>query len=39
MAHSGQPKPKKMNDKLFKLGDKGCNITNGYSNIISSING
>ncbi len=41
MAHSGQPKPNKMDDKLFKLGDKGCNSCNiclGCYNLIDSIN-
>ena len=42
LAHSGQPKPNKMDNKLFKLGDKGCNSCNlgmGYHNLIDSING
>ena len=42
LQHSGQPKPRNMNEKLFKLGDKGCNSCNlgmGYSDLLDSING
>ena len=42
MQHSGQPRPKKMNDTLFKLGDKGCNscnLSSGRSYLIQAING
>ena len=42
LAHSGQPKPKKMEKKLYDSGAKGCsssNLANGYSNLMSSIQG
>ena len=42
LQHSGQPKPRIMNDKLFKLGDTGCNSCNlgsGDSNLMDAIDG
>ena len=42
MQHKGQPKPRIMNEKLYKLGDTGCNSCNlgcGYSNLMNSIDG
>ena len=42
LSHSGQPKPRGMNDKLYKSGEKGCascNIANGYSNLFQAIKG
>ena len=42
MAHTGQQKPKNMNDKLYKSGVKGCascNLSKGPINLYDAING
>ena len=42
LEHTGQPKPRNMNDNLYKSGSKGCsscNIALGYSNLFTAING
>ena len=42
MAHTGQPKPKSMNDKLYKSGAKGCNSCNlfwGQENLYEAVEG
>ena len=42
MAHTGQPKPKNMNDKLYESGAKGCascNLFDGPRNLYASVHG
>ena len=42
MAHTGQPKPKNMNDKLYNSGAKGCkscNISYGRDNLYENVEG
>ena len=42
MAHTGQPKPKNMNDKLYNSGVKGCsscNLFSGVNNIYDAVEG
>ena len=42
MAHTGQPRPRNMNDKLYKSGAKGCascNLFNGPKNLYDAVDG
>ena len=42
MAHTGQPKPKNMNDKLYNSGAKGCkscNLFMGQDNLYAGVEG